>query len=132
MAMPQLHAALSGGAFLGVLLRATLSAVGVPLAWHLLGLAVLVALVLGLSSEHFLPEAAHRASPESVPTATGRGDPAGSEMRSAAHEEADYVTSRTAWAGPRTLLIGLLVLDALLTEGSANDWLAKARVDGLS
>lgn len=35
-----------------------------------------------------------------------------------------------AWLEPRTLLIGLMVLAAALTEGSANDWLALAVVDG--
>ena len=35
-----------------------------------------------------------------------------------------------AWREPRTLLIGLMVLALALTEGSANDWLAIALVDG--
>jgi MFS family permease len=34
------------------------------------------------------------------------------------------------WLEPRTLLIGLLVLGMAFTEGSANDWLALAMVDG--
>lgn len=34
------------------------------------------------------------------------------------------------WKDPRTLLLGLLVLGASLTEGSANDWLALTMVDG--
>ncbi|HWJ85488.1 MAG TPA: MFS transporter, partial [Cellulomonas sp.] len=35
-----------------------------------------------------------------------------------------------AWIEPRTLLIGLVVLAAALTEGSANDWVSLAVVDG--
>ena len=35
-----------------------------------------------------------------------------------------------AWLEPRTLLIGLVVLGAALTEGSANDWVGLAVVDG--
>ncbi len=35
-----------------------------------------------------------------------------------------------AWLEPRTLLIGLVVLAAALTEGSANDWVSLAVVDG--
>jgi fucose permease len=35
-----------------------------------------------------------------------------------------------AWREPRTLLIGLLVLIMAFTEGTANDWLAVAFVDG--
>jgi len=34
------------------------------------------------------------------------------------------------WRDPRTLLIGLMVLCAGLTEGVANDWIALASVDG--
>jgi MFS family permease len=35
-----------------------------------------------------------------------------------------------AWREPRTLLVGLLVLVMGFTEGTANDWLAVAFVDG--
>ena len=35
-----------------------------------------------------------------------------------------------AWLEPRTLLIGLMVLALALTEGTANDWLAVALIDG--
>jgi predicted MFS family arabinose efflux permease len=35
-----------------------------------------------------------------------------------------------AWRDPRTLLIGLTVLGFAFTEGSANDWIAVAFVDG--
>ena len=35
-----------------------------------------------------------------------------------------------AWLEPRTLLIGLVVLAAALTEGAANDWVSLAVVDG--
>ena len=34
------------------------------------------------------------------------------------------------WRDPRTLIIGLIVLGMAFTEGSANDWLALAMVDG--
>ena len=37
---------------------------------------------------------------------------------------------RAAWREPRTLLVGLLVLCFAFTEGTANDWLAVALVDG--
>ncbi|WP_169164424.1 MFS transporter [Cellulomonas taurus] len=37
-----------------------------------------------------------------------------------------------AWLEPRTLLIGLVVLAAALTEGAGNDWLSLAVVDGFA
>jgi MFS family permease len=36
----------------------------------------------------------------------------------------------TAWREPRTLVVGLMVLAFAFTEGSANDWIAIAMVDG--
>lgn len=35
-----------------------------------------------------------------------------------------------AWREPRTLLIGVVIMSAALSEGSANDWMALAVVDG--
>ena len=46
-----------------------------------------------------------------------------------AHDE-PAVSPWTAWREPTTLLIGLMVLALALTEGTANDWLALALVDG--
>jgi MFS family permease len=37
----------------------------------------------------------------------------------------------SAWRDSRTVLIGVVVLGATLTEGAGNDWIAKASVDGL-
>ena len=37
---------------------------------------------------------------------------------------------RSAWLEPRTLLIGVVVFAAAFTEGTANDWLAVAFVEG--
>ena len=43
---------------------------------------------------------------------------------------APAVAQRSAWSEPRTLLIGVMVLAAAFTEGTANDWMAVAFVDG--
>ena len=44
--------------------------------------------------------------------------------------EGGHVSAWSAWREPRTLLIGLMVFALALTEGTANDWLALALVDG--
>ncbi|KRE63907.1 hypothetical protein ASG92_03080 [Arthrobacter sp. Soil736] len=112
--MPQFHAAFSGGAFLGAVIGAGLSTLGVGLPEHLLVIAVIVVVLTLTAPHYFLP-----AQPASVP------DPAA----------ADTVTrpgkAPTAWKDGRTLLIGIVVLGATLTEGAGNDWIAKAAVDGL-
>ena len=45
------------------------------------------------------------------------------------HEE-HRISAARAWLEPRTLLIGVMVLALAMTEGTANDWLAVALVDG--
>jgi len=49
----------------------------------------------------------------------------------AAEDDAsDAPPARSAWLEPRTLAIGFMVLAFTLAEGSANDWLALAMIDG--
>ncbi|WP_314212673.1 MFS transporter [Pseudarthrobacter equi] len=107
--MPQFHAAFSGGAFVGALVGAGLSNLGVGLPLHLLVIAGVVLLATLVAPRYFLPHVAV-ALPEGE-TKTAKGP--------------------SAWRDSRTLLIGVVVLGATLTEGAGNDWIAKASVDGL-
>lgn len=108
--MPQFHAAFSGGAFLGALIGAGLSGLGVGLPVHLLAIAAVVAVLTAVAPRYFLPHVP--ASPPASGDETAR-------------------TAGAAWRDGRTLLIGVVVLGATLTEGAGNDWIAKASVDGL-
>jgi MFS family permease len=108
--MPQFHAAFSGGAFVGALIGAGLSNIGVGLPVHLLVIAGVVALVTLLTPRYFLPHVAAAAPADGEPKAA---------------------KGPSAWRDSRTLLIGVVVLGATLTEGAGNDWIAKASVDGL-
>jgi MFS family permease len=106
--MPQFHAAFSLGAFTGAMLGAWLSVLGVSLSAHLAVLAAVVAVATWLVPRAFLP---HLKRPE---------DDGGAHRGRFA-----------AWREPRTVLIGVVVLGAALTEGAANDWIAQATVVGL-
>jgi MFS family permease len=106
--MPRFHAGFSLGTVLGAGVGAAASAWGLPVFAHLLGAAVVVAVLPGCAAPAFLP--AH--SPDEEERATSGTRP------------------WRAWAEPRTLVIGLMVLALALTEGTANDWLAVALVDG--
>jgi MFS family permease len=108
--MPQFHAAFSGGAFVGALIGAGLSTIGVGLPLHLLVIAGVVVVVALVAPRYFLPHIAHALPVEGEPTAA---------------------KGPSAWRDSRTLLIGVVVLGATLTEGAGNDWIAKATVDGL-
>lgn len=112
--MPQFHAGFSGGALLGALVGAGLSAINVSMPLHLAAIVVLVSIAMLLVPRYFLPETKAEASV----VATGGSAQAVAKPRS-------------AWTEKRTLLVGLVVLGAALTEGAANDWIAKATVDGL-
>ena len=106
--MPWFHAAFSGGTVAGALVAVPLVRLEVPLLAHVLGMAVVAAAAIAWGTSRFLPD------PEPHPTAA--------QERSA--------PARSAWTEPRTLLVGVMVLAAAFAEGTANDWLAVAFVDG--
>ena len=103
--MPRFHAGFSLGTVVGALVGVGLVALDVPGRWHLMAIAVLALVGAWTTSSSFLP----------IPPRSGSDVP-----RSAAR----------AWLEPRTLAIGVLVLALAMTEGTANDWLAVALVDG--
>ncbi|MEJ7796156.1 MAG: MFS transporter [Nocardioides sp.] len=100
--LPRFHAGWSLGSVSGAGLGVLVTALGVPIAGHLV-LAALIALVALPAARTFLPV-----------------EP----------EEHGAPTTGSAWREPRTLVIGLMVLAFALTEGAANDWLALALIDG--
>ena len=104
--MPRFHAGFSLGTVLGALSGAALVALDVPSQAHLLGVLAIAGALAWTRASAFLPV------PERDPDA------------------APAASAASAWLEPRTLLIGVMVLALALTEGTANDWLAIALVDG--
>lgn len=110
--MPWFHAAFSAGTVAGALVGAAMVAMRVPLVIHLGVVGVLSSGLAVWATTRFL---------------------AGVEVPIAERDEAAASfakPARSAWTEPRTLLIGLMVLAAGFTEGTANDWMAVAFVDG--
>ncbi len=103
--MPRFHAAFSLGTVAGAVVGAGAAGAGLSAPLQFAVTAVLVAAVGTRGLRSFLPVAEHR---DDVPA----------------------LGLSSAWREPRTLLLGLLVLCAAFTEGTANDWLALALVDG--
>ena len=101
--MPRFHAGFSGGTVVGAVVGAVLVELAVPALLHLVAVAVVSVVVVWATSPSFLPIA------ETHP---------------------EHTSAARAWLEPRTLLIGVMVLALAATEGTANDWLAVALVDG--
>ena len=111
--MPRFHAGFSlgavGGAGAGVLAAST----GFSVTAQVTATSALAAVAVMLIVGAYLPDdGGAPASPQSV-----------GEAESGAN-------AFSAWSERRTVLLGLVVLAAALTEGGANDWLAIAVVDG--
>ena len=105
--MPWFHAAYSLGTVLGAVAGALLTYLRTPIGVHVPIAAALCLGVIIWSTSSFVPAVApDEASP------------------------AEHRKWWSAWTEARTLLIGLMVLAAAFTEGSANDWMAVAFVDG--
>lgn len=128
--MPHFHAAFSAGTVGSALVGALLSHLELPVAVHLIAV---VALIVGLGSyatRAFLPVRAVRAGQTAAgQSAAGQPAPSG-EHGIPEPGGPEPERTRSPWTEPRTLLIGVLVLCAAFTEGTANDWLAVALVDG--
>ena len=124
--MPQFHAAFSGGAFAGAMVGAGLSAAEVSLPLHLFAIVVVVVAVILVVPRYFLAhDAGHPAPAGEAAVGAGAGTASGGQPAKARGG------ALAAWRHPRTLLIGVVVLGATLTEGAGNDWISKGVVDGL-
>jgi fucose permease len=106
--MPRLHAAFSLGTVGGAGVGTAAAATGVPLLVQSGVIAVVAPVAMLVATPRFLPRAA--------PAVEGSDGGGGGML--------------AAWREPRTLLVGLLVLAFAFAEGSANDWIAIALVDG--
>lgn len=112
--MPLFHAAFSLGTMVGAGIGALAEKLDVAVAIHIGAVsAAMIAAVL-VTAPFILHEGL-----------------AGSEADEAAEASTSTWRSRLAiWRDPRTILIGLIILGMAFAEGSANDWLALAMVDG--
>ena len=109
--MPKFHAGFSVGTVAGALLGAAMVAVGLSVTVHLLVAAVLVAAVLPVWVQRFLPDRAPAAGHDGAATTSRRSPLA-------------------RWREPRTLLVGLVVLAFAFAEGAGSDWINVSMIDG--
>jgi fucose permease len=101
--MPRFHAAWSVGSIVGSGIGILMAWLSVPVLAHDLLIAVLAVVLAIRTAGTFLPV------------------------------EEQHVSEKprvSAWREPRTMLIGLMVLCFATVEGTANDWLSLAVIDG--
>jgi MFS family permease len=114
--MPLMHAFFSGGTVAGAALGTLLTAVHVPVVWNLVGMAAVI--VAGvLIAVRF------------IPARQDLGDPDPAETVKPPWRER-LKQSLAVWGDWQLILIGVVMLGMAFTEGSANDWVTLAVVDG--
>lgn len=104
--MPRFHAGWSAGSIVGGGVGVLMTALGVPMLAHALIIVVPAAAAAWLGASRFSPHVRARPQPVAVDK------------------------PRSAWLEPRVLLLGVMVLTFAVVEGSANDWLSLAVIDG--
>jgi MFS family permease len=112
--MPRFHAGYSVGTVAGALTGAGMVALHVPVTAHLVGSALVVAVVVVVAVRWFVPDG----SADEAPVVPGT-QPAANGLR----------RTIAAWSEPRTLVIGVFVLAFAFTEGSGIDWINVAVID---
>jgi fucose permease len=113
--MPIYHAFFSFGTIAGAGFGALAESLAVPIAVHI-GLVALVIFGAGQLSLRYLQ--------------SEHGVAEGEEAVADDDHSKSWRGRLSIWRDPRTLLIGVIVLGMAFAEGSANDWLTLAMVDG--
>jgi len=111
--MPLFHAAFSVGTVVGATVGALAELLHIPVAVHLCCIAAIMVVAVLLSVRRLQT---HPDAPEDNVEHPGA--------------ESGWRGRMSIWKDRRTILIGLIVLGMAFAEGSANDWLALAMVDG--
>ncbi len=122
--MPRYHAGFSVGTVAGALVGAAVVALHLSVTWHLILSAVLVAVVVMISVQAFLPDedGTEPAVLPSDPNLVGGAEPY--------KEPSGLARTLATWREPRTLMIGVFVLAFAFTEGAGIDWISVAMIDG--
>ncbi|MFE1664723.1 MFS transporter [Microbacterium sp. P02] len=111
--MPLFHAFFSVGTVAGAGAGIAMAGWSVGVGWHF-GVVGIVVLAAGWAALRFVPERM----------------PAVTEDAPAPTRRERFAEMAAVWRDPRTYAIGLIMLGMAFAEGSANDWLAIAVVDG--
>ena len=127
--MSRFHAGFSLGTVAGALVGAGLVALGVPVTAHLVAVAIVVGVSVPLSVRWFVPDDGPE-DPSDPARTTAGGTAAPGTATDATATPARPRGAWAAWGERRTLLIGVSVLAFAFAEGTGNDWISVAAIDG--
>ncbi len=114
--LPLMHACFSLGTVIGAAIGAAASVLAIPVSWHAIAMAVVIA-VTAIIAVRFVPVRDELG--DETPTHSHAGD-----------WKARLRANLSVWTDVRLILIGVIMLGMAFAEGSANDWLALATVEG--
>jgi MFS family permease len=120
--MARFHAGFSLGTVAGALIGAAMVALHVSVTVHMLLIGGAVVAGVPRAVQSFIADDAGAVGD----TDPGTGADAGPDTEGAARPP----SALRAWREPRTLLVGVFVLAFAFAEGSGNDWIGVAMVDG--
>ena len=113
--MSRFHAGFSVGTVAGALIGTAMVALEVGVTIHLLVVAVALGIAVPIGVRSFVPDNAAHEEPVDSAAAPTPESPKG---------------ALSAWRERRTLLVGIFVLAFAFAEGTGNDWIAIALIDG--
>ena len=110
--LPVLHASFSIGTLAGAVVGSIFIKVAISVNWHLIIVACLLFITLTVATRY-------------IPSGTGKEEKK-DDLQNKASKEGD----RASWFNKRTISLAIIALCLAFVEGSANDWIPLAMVDG--
>ena len=123
--MPYWHGLFSLGAVSGALAGALAASIGLPIAWQLPGVSVVLMVAMWLATTRYIPDAGLHSSASSEPIE----EPIFDEPQVLALDRSPRGQLGRTELQPVEILLGIITFATALGEGAANDWLALMLVD---
>ena len=119
--MPYWHGLFSLGAVCGALAGTLAASIGLPIAWQLPGVSVVLMVAMWLATTRYIPDAGLHSSASS--------EPIFDEPQVLALDRSPRGQLGRTALQPVEILLGIITFATALGEGAANDWLALMLVD---
>ena len=123
--MPYWHGLFSLGAVTGALAGALAASLGLPLAWQLPAVSVVLMVAMWFATVRYIPDAGSRPGALQEPLY----EPIFDEPQAIASNRTPAAELKRSGITAVEFLLGIIVFATTLGEGAANDWLALMLVD---